>query len=68
MITVTIIVLIQFRRDILLSLSGPGVLLEGKLMDVSRHSVSDIDGQKVHQTYLFTHLFILVYHIFFYFS
>ncbi|MED6240030.1 hypothetical protein ATANTOWER_014989 [Ataeniobius toweri] len=27
--------------------SGPGVLLEGKLMDVSRHSISDTNGQKV---------------------
>ncbi|KAM4572647.1 arpin [Odontesthes bonariensis] len=27
--------------------SGPGVLLEGKLLDVSRHSISDTSGQKV---------------------
>uniref|UniRef100_A0A3B3YGR1 Arpin n=2 Tax=Poecilia mexicana TaxID=48701 RepID=A0A3B3YGR1_9TELE len=27
--------------------SGPGILLEGKLMDVSRHSISDVNGQKV---------------------
>ncbi|XP_013884358.1 arpin [Austrofundulus limnaeus] len=27
--------------------SGPGLLLEGKLLDVSRHSISDVKGQKV---------------------
>ncbi|KAM7396289.1 hypothetical protein PAMP_019341 [Pampus punctatissimus] len=27
--------------------SGPGVLLEGKLLDVSRHAVTDINNQKV---------------------
>lgn len=27
--------------------SGEGVLLEGKLLDVSRHAVNDDNGQKV---------------------
>lgn len=27
--------------------SGEGVLLEGKLLDVSRHAISDDNGQKV---------------------
>lgn len=26
--------------------SGPGVLLEGKLLDVSRHAITDVSGQK----------------------
>ncbi|XP_006805462.1 arpin [Neolamprologus brichardi] len=27
--------------------SGPGVLLEGKLLDVSRHAITDSNNQKV---------------------
>lgn len=38
----------QTKCDVLKSFpSGAGLLLEGKLLDVSRHSISDVKGQKV---------------------
>lgn len=38
--------------------SGPGVLLEGKLLDVSRHAITDVSGQKVSVRFLTLALYV----------